>query len=192
MIFCVIMIYIATIVLYLAILIGVSYHRSKSIRTQDDFMVAGRSVGALFLVGTLVCTWVGSGSLFGGAGRAFRNGFSALWMSAGAWMGIAIVFFLAPRVRRIAQYTVPDILEMRYTPAARLLGTLSIVIAYLTIASYQFIGGGRLIAITTGLDPRWGQIITCAVVVLFIVMAACTRNSCPPRMSVRRGAPSWG
>ena len=27
------------------------------------------------------------------------------------WVGIAIVFFLAPRVRRIAKYTVPDLLE---------------------------------------------------------------------------------
>ena len=36
-------------------------------------MVAGRGVTATFLVGTLVCTWIGSGSLFGGAGRAFRH-----------------------------------------------------------------------------------------------------------------------
>ena len=34
-------------------------------------------------------------------------------------MGIVIVYFLAHRVRRIAQYTVADILEKRYTPAAK-------------------------------------------------------------------------
>jgi SSS family solute:Na+ symporter/sodium/proline symporter len=115
------------------VLIFVSATKSRKVKTQDDFMVAGRGVWALFLVGTLVCTWIGSGSLFGGAGRAFRQGFSALWMSAGAWIGIAIVYFLAPRVRRIAQYTVPDILETRYNAPSRLLGTLAIIIAYLTI-----------------------------------------------------------
>jgi SSS family solute:Na+ symporter/sodium/proline symporter len=134
-------------------------------------MVAGRRVSALFLAGTLVCTWIGSGSLFGGAGRAFRNGFSALWMSAGAWLGIVIVYFLAHRVRRISQYTVPDILETRYTPAARLLGTLAIVIAYLTIASYQFIGGGRLLFILTGLDPLTGRAITAGLVVVYTIFA---------------------
>ena len=166
------MIYIWALVIYLAILIAVSLYKSRLIKDQDDFMVAGRNVTATFLVATLVCTWIGSGSLFGGAGRAFREGFSALWMSAGAWVGIAIVYFLASKVRRIAKYTVPDILETRYTPAARLLGSLAIIIAYLTIASYQFKGGGRILAILIpGFDPVIGAAITCGLVVLYTVAA---------------------
>lgn len=165
-------IYLWTVAIYLAFLIGVSIYKSRQVQSQEDFMVAGRGVSAWFLVGTLVCTWIGSGSLFGGAGRAFREGFSALWMSAGAWVGIAIVYFLAPKVRRIAEYTVPDILERRYTAAARLLGTLAIIIAYLTIASYQFKGGGRLLNILIPeIDPRIGQLIVGGVVVTFIVLA---------------------
>ena len=93
-------------------------------------------------------------------------------MRAGAWVGIAIVYFLAPRVRRIAQYTVPDILEKRYTPAARLLGSMAIIIAYLTIASYQFKGGGRLLNILLpSIDPAVGAAITCGLVVIFTVAA---------------------
>ena len=165
------MIYFWAIVIYLTVLILISVYRSRQVKTQDDFMVAGRKVTAIFLVGTLVCTWIGSGSLFGGAGRAFRHGFSALWISAGAWVGIAIVYFLAPRVRRIAQYTVPDLLETRYSPAARVLGTVAIIIAYLTIASYQFIGGGRLLNILMGWDPAVGSAVTAALVVVYTVMA---------------------
>ncbi len=166
------MIYVWAVAIYLAFLIAVSIYKSRQIKDQDDFMVAGRNVTATFLVATLVCTWIGSGSLFGGAGRAFREGFSALWMSAGAWVGIAIVYFLAHRVRRIAKYTVPDILETRYTPAARLLGSLAIIIAYLTIASYQFKGGGRILAILIpGFDPVVGAAITCGLVVLYTVAA---------------------
>ncbi len=96
------MIYLWVVGLYLVFLIGVSVFRSRAVKTQDDFMVAGRNVPWHLLVGTLVCTWIGSGSLFGGAGLAFREGFSALWMSAGAWVGIIVVYFLAGRVRRIA------------------------------------------------------------------------------------------
>ena len=166
------MIYIAVVVGYLGVLVFLALRRSRKVSTQDDFMVAGRSVPWQILVGTLVCTWIGSGSLFGGAGRAFREGFSALWMSAGAWIGIAVVFFLAARVRRIAEYTVPDLLERRYHPAARLLGTAAIAIAYLTIAGYQFVGGGRLLAILfPGLDPSVGMAIVAALVTLFAVSA---------------------
>jgi SSS family solute:Na+ symporter len=166
------MIYLVVVSLYMLLLVGVSFNRMKKIETQDDFMVAGRCVPWYLLVGTLVCTWIGSGSLFAGAGRAYREGFSALWMSAGAWLGIAIVYFLAGRVRRIAQYTVPDILESRYHPAARLLGTFAIVIAYLTIAGYQFIGGGRLLNILyPPIDPDTGKVIICGLVIFFTVTA---------------------
>ena len=163
--------YIIAVVVYLAILIGIGIYRSRSVKTQDDFMVAGRKTSTWFLIGTLVSTWIGSGSLFGGAGLAFRMGYSQLWMSAGAWIGIAIVYFLAHRVRRIAQYTVSDILEKRYNATARILGTVTIIIAYLTIAGYQFRGGGRLLNILLGIDPQLGAAITCAVVILFTVAA---------------------
>ena len=170
------MIYIWAVGIYLAFLVAISVYKSRQIKTQDDFMVAGRGVTAAFLVGTLVCTWIGSGSLFGGAGRAFRHGFSALWMSAGAWLGLIIVYYLAPRVRRIAQYTVPDILETRYNASSRLLGSFAIIIAYLTIASYQFIGGGRLVSILTEgrIDPIQGQLMVAALVVLYTVLAGMT------------------
>jgi SSS family solute:Na+ symporter/sodium/proline symporter len=94
-------------------------------------------------------------------------------MSAGAWVGLIIVYYLAPRVRRIAQYTVPDILEKRYNAASRLLGSLAIIIAYLTIASYQFIGGGRLVSIITEgrISPVQGQMMVAALVVLYTVLA---------------------
>jgi SSS family solute:Na+ symporter len=163
--------YIIAVTVYLAILMGVGIYKSRSIKTQDDFMVAGRKTSTIFLVGTLVSTWIGSGSLFGGAGLAFRMGFSQLWMSAGAWLAIIIVYFLAHRVRRIAEYTVSDILEKRYNSTARLLGTVTIIIAYLTIAGYQFRAGGRLLNILVGVDSRIGGAIACAFVIVFTVLA---------------------
>ncbi|MBI2620265.1 MAG: sodium:solute symporter family protein [Ignavibacteriales bacterium] len=164
-------VYVAGVVVYILVLVTIAGYKMRRVKTQDDFMVAGRNASALFLAGTLVTTWIGSGSLFGGAGLAFRMGISQLWMSAGAWVGIAIVFFLAHKVRRISQYTVSDILEKRYNAAARLLGTTAIIIAYLTIAGYQFRGAGRLLNILTGIDPVMGGAITCAVVILFTVLA---------------------
>ena len=42
-------------------------------------MVAGRSLPWFVLVGTLLATWTGSGSLFSGAGLGYRNGLAGLW-----------------------------------------------------------------------------------------------------------------
>ena len=159
------------VLLYLSFLILVGTYRSRQVQTGDDFLVAGRTLPARVLVFTLLATWVGSGSLFGGAGLGYRAGFPALWQSAGAWVGIALVYFIAPRVRRIAQYTVPDILELRYGPAARVLGTITTVLAYATIAAYQFRGGGRLLGLVSGVDPDTGAFITMVFCVVFTSLA---------------------
>jgi SSS family solute:Na+ symporter len=163
--------YLGAILVYLGALAAAGVWRSRGVRTGDDFLVAGRTLPARVLVFTLLSTWIGSGSLFAGAGLGYRAGFSALWQSAGAWAGIALVYFLAPRVRRIAQYTVPDILELRYGPGARILGTVTTVLAYTTIAAYQFRGGGRLLSLVAGIDPRAGALITAGFCVAYTALA---------------------
>jgi SSS family solute:Na+ symporter len=164
---------VAVVFAYPVILLGVSIWRSRSVKSHADFMVAGRSVPVAMLVGTLVCTWIGSGSLFGGAGLAYRTGIAELWFSFGGWVGLVIAYFIAGRVRRIAQYTVPDLLEQRYNAGARVFGTLAVVLAYVTIAAYQFRGGGWILSIVTdgAISPEMGMYITAAVVVVFTVMA---------------------
>ena len=159
------------VIVYMSILVLIGTWRSRGIKTSDDFLVAGRTLPARVLVFTLLATWIGSGSLFAGAGLGYRSGFSALWQSAGAWVGIALVYFIAPRVRRIAQYTVPDILELRYGPTARILGTVTTVLAYATIAAYQFRGGGRLLALVADIDPGTGALITAVFCIVFTSLA---------------------
>ena len=150
---------------------AVSIRKSFMIKNQEDFMVAGRKVPTYKLVGTLLCTWIGSGSLLAGAGLAANVGFSELWMAAGAWVAIIIVYFLAAKVRRIAEYTVPDILELRYNKWARILGTLVIVIAYTTIVGYQFKAGGFILDLVAGI-PEWkGILLTASFIILFTAFA---------------------
>jgi SSS family solute:Na+ symporter len=163
----------AAIGTYVALLLGLAVWKSRTTKTQEDFAVAGRKVPTVLLVGTLVCTWIGSGSLFGGSGLAYRVGLAELWFSFGGWLGLLVAYFLAARVRKIAQYTVPDLLEQRYNAAARLLGTLAIVLAYVTIAAYQFRGGGWILAIVSDgrISPETGVWITAAVIVSFTALA---------------------
>ena len=177
------MIYTTVTLLYLAILIGIIVYKSRSVKTEDDFVVAGRSVPVYLLIGTLVCTWIGSGSLFGTAGLTFRTGFSELWFSMGAWIGIVVIYFIAARVRKISQYTLTDLLETRYNKTARLLGTITIIVAYIIIAGYQFKGGGRFINILSdgSIGPETGMIIAAVVIISFTALAGMTKTPsiCP-------------
>jgi SSS family solute:Na+ symporter len=167
------MIYITVVTLYVLMLLGISVYKSRTVKTDEDFIVAGRGVPVYMLVATLVCTWIGSGSLFGTAGLTFRTGISELWFSAGAWIGILVVYMIAARVRKIAQYTLTDLLEKRYSQLAKVLGTITIIIAYMVIAGYQFKGGGRFLSILSegSITPETGMMIAAVVIIGFTVLA---------------------
>ncbi|MGE0590210.1 MAG: sodium:solute symporter [Cyclobacteriaceae bacterium] len=167
------MIYSVVTIVYLLLLVGVIAFKTKKVQTEEDFIVAGRGAPVYLLVGTLVCTWIGSGSLFGTAGLSFRSGFGELWFSAGAWIGIVIIYFVAERVRKMSKFTLTDLLEQRYNHAAKILGTVTIIVAYLVIAGYQFKGGGRFIAILTqgAVDLQTGTLISCFVIITFTAVA---------------------
>ena len=167
------MTYLVVTISYILILTAIIIYKSRTIKNEEDFVVAGRNVPVYLLVGTLVTTWIGSGSLFGTAGLTFQVGFSELWFSLGAWIGILAVYFIAARVRRISQYTLTDILEKRYSPIARLLGSITIIVAYLIIAGYQFKGGGRFLSILTegGISVEQGTLITFLIIICFTALA---------------------
>ena len=139
------MVYMVSVLSYLVLLIVISIWLGMRVKTQEDFMVAGRTLTWPVLVGTLLATWIGSGTIFGGGNLGFRQGFAALWQPAGAWIGIVIVYFIAGRARRFGQFTVPVLMEARYNVAARVLATIATIISYTIIVSYQFRGGGRVL-----------------------------------------------
>ena len=166
------MIYILVLAAVLLTLTGVTIYKTVSVKNQADFLVAGRKLPWHVLVFTLLSSWIGAGSLFVGGENAFRNGFAALWQPAGGWLGLVVIAAIAGRARRFAQFTVPDLLERRYNSAARLLGTVAIVLSYLVITSYQFKGGGDILhLIFPELDRTTGMYLIAGFVILFTAAA---------------------
>src|SRR6266567_3491252 len=137
--------YVIVLAIIVSTLLAVAIYRTTRVKTKADYLVAGRSLPAVVLVLTLLTSWIGAGSLFAGAENAYRNGFAALWLPAGGWLGLLLIYFIAPRARRFAQFTLPDLLEARYNQTARVLGTIAILFAYVGITSYQFKGGGNVL-----------------------------------------------
>lgn len=164
--------YIIIILLYLIALTVYNFVKSRQVTNQDDMMVAGRSLGVTKMVFTLVCTWIGSGTFIAGAEFAYKAGWSSLWMPAGAWVGIGIIYFLAGKIRTFGQYTIGDILEVRYGKFARLFGAIALIIAFTTIVSYQFRAGGFILNVITDgqMSVESGQALAAGFVILFTAL----------------------
>ena len=153
-------------------LLTVSLARVSKVKTKADYLVAGRSLPVYVLIFTLLSSWIGSGSLLAGAENAYRHGFPALWQAAGGWAGLLLIYFIAPRARKFAQFTIPDLLEARYNQAARVLGVIAVLFTYTAITSYQFIGGGDILhLIFPTVTARHGQEIIAGFVILFTAIA---------------------
>jgi SSS family solute:Na+ symporter/sodium/proline symporter len=167
------MTYLATILLYLLFLFIFGLRLVRRLKSKEDFLVAGRTLTAPILVGTLLATWIGSGDIFSVSDLSYNHGYSSLIGSSGGWLGIIIVFFIAGKVRRFGQFTVPDILEARYNKWARILATLATIIAYVTIVSYQFRGGGWVLNIITEgkVSIKAGIIIVAVFVITYTLLA---------------------
>ena len=167
------MTYLFAIIFYLLVLVAVGIYKVSSVKNSEDFMVAGRTLPWYILVGTLLATWMGSGSLFSGAGLGYRNGLAGLWSSAGAWLGIALIYFITQRIRNFGKVTVPDIFEARYGKTAAIMATITTVIAYTTIVSYQFRGGGKVLSmVSDGLVTlEAGIVITAVFAISYTVLA---------------------
>ncbi len=135
-------------------------------------MVAGRSLSLTKMVFTLVCTWIGSGTFIAGAEYASYAGWSAVWQPAGAFVGIAIIYFVAAKIRTFGQYTVGDILEARYGKFARLFGAFALIIAFTTIVAYQFRAGGYILNVVTDgkVSLEVGQTIAALFVITFVAL----------------------
>lgn len=151
----------------------VSLARVSKVKTKADYLVAGRSLPAFVLVFTLLSSWIGSGSLLGGAENAYNHGFVALWQAGGGWVGLLLIYFIAPRARRFAQFTIPDLLEARYSQAARVLGVIAVLFAYTAITSYQLIGGGDILHLIfpTVITADLGKYILAGFVIVFTAIA---------------------
>jgi len=165
--------YVICLVVISATLMGVSIFRASLVKTKADYLVAGRSLPAFVLVLTLLTSWIGAGSLFAGAENAYKNGFAALWQPAGGWLGLLLIYFIAPRARKFAQFTLPDLLEARYNQTARVLGTIAILFAYVGITSYQFKGGGNVLHLIfpDTVTPELGTYIIAIFVIISTALA---------------------
>lgn len=155
----------------LMVLVGAWFSRKKKVADGDDFMLAGRSLPAPVLAGTLLATFVGSGSIIGGASFVYTYGpVAGIFFFAGTVVGIVCLYFMATKVRRLSHHTIPEMLEVRFGTPVRVIATVIILVAFVGITAYQLTGAGSILSIITPLSPAQGTIVA-AVLITFLALS---------------------
>jgi len=144
------MVYLVCIITYLVLLAVIAVWKSRDVKDQSDFAVAGRSLSPWMMVCTMLAVWIGTGSIVGNAEQTYETGMAALLLPVGTFIGMALLALIATRARSIEASTVPEIIERRFGSVARNLAMVSLVVAYMVIVSYQFNAGGAVLEVIVG------------------------------------------
>ena len=64
--------------LYLLVMIGIGVWFVRRVKGEDDFYVAGRSLGPVVIMATVCATIVGGSAMMGRAGKAYNEGFACV------------------------------------------------------------------------------------------------------------------
>lgn len=162
--------------LLLLLLIGIFSSRFSS-EGISEFFVGGRRMNRFVVALSAVVSGRSAWLLLGVTGMAYAMGASAIWAVSGYTVAEFILFLTyARRLRRFSDVhdcvTLPDFFEARFgdrTGRLRLTLAVIILIFMVVYVSSQFVGGGKAMAASFGMEPNVGVLVT-AVIVLGYTM----------------------
>lgn len=159
------------IFIYMAVTvcIGLFVSRKKSNETQsnDDFLMASKSLGPVVLAGTLFAANTGGASTTGIATNVYQYGLSASWYVIASGIGFVLVSFIAPYFRRSQSNTLPDIINKRYGKASHIFTAFTSIIALFMATGAQIIATASIINVVTGFNFETAAIVSTVVVIIY-------------------------
>jgi Na+/proline symporter len=154
---------------YVALQLLIGFVVSRRIRTEEDYLVAGRRMGPLLASGTIFATWFGAETCLAGAGGAYRSGLSLGTQEPFAY-GLCIVFLglvFATRLWNLKLTTLADFFRTRYSAGVERLAVVLMIPTSLLWAGAQVRAFGQVLAATAGVEIELGIWLAAGVVVTY-------------------------
>lgn len=163
--------YLICILLYITGIVLYGFYISKKkIKTSEDFVVAGRQLPMVILVGTLLASWCGGGGITGSASVVYLYGPGVGTLHfAGAPIGMLLLYFISSKVRSSTKITVPEIFAARYGNTASIIAVICIMLAYVGLCATQIKAAGNIISLITGMGVN-GATVLAAIGILLITV----------------------
>ncbi|GAC1034068.1 sodium:solute symporter [Pseudomonas sp. No.21] len=156
------------VLLYVAAMLTLGWYGMRRAKTRDDYLVAGRNLGPGFYLGTMAATVLGGASTIGTVRLGYVHGISGFWLCGAIGLGIVgLSLFLAKPLLKLKIYTVTQVLERRYNPAARHASALIMLVYALMIGATSTIAIGTVMQVLFGLHFWVAILIGGGVVVLY-------------------------
>ena len=160
------------ILAYLAVMLYIGYHSMKTVKTDEDFVLAGRNVGNIYIILSLFASFTGLSGLFGTPQYVYEYGIAGWWWWATFPIGVFIMgMTLAKLLRRRMHVTLPDVVDVNHSSkAVRVAASLVTVWNYLAWTAGQVAGIVLVITTFTDLNGTAAVIVAYIIIVLFTLL----------------------
>jgi SSS family solute:Na+ symporter len=155
---------------YVALQMAVGVLVSRNIRTEADYLLAGRKLGPALATFSLFATWFGAETCIGAAGAVFESGLSATRADPFGY-AICIVLlaaFFAVPLWRSGITTLGDLFRQRYSPRVEQLAVLLMIPTSILWAGAQIRAFGQVLASTSdGMSAELGIAVAAVTVLVY-------------------------
>ena len=141
---------------YLALQLGVGVWISRRIRSESDYLLAGRNLGYSLATFSIFATWFGAETMVGSAGNAYRDGVSlgnAEPFGYGLCLILAGFVFAGPLWRRRLT-TLADLFRQRYSVSVERLVALIVIPGSVLWAAAQIRAFGYILSTSSRISPE--------------------------------------
>ncbi len=168
-----------TLVCYKLALVGIGVLYSKRTRSELDFYLGGRKLGALVAAVSASASSSSAWTLLGVSGAAYAWGYSAVWLFPACVGGFLLNWHLvAPALQRLSirqnSLTLTDVLAHSEGSdrgkALRVAASLIVVVSLGAYVSAQFQGAGKAFSETFQLPLTESIVLGAGVVVLYTLL----------------------
>ncbi len=154
---------------YLAVQLGIGFWVSRRIRTEEDYLVAGRRLGYTLATFSIFATWFGAETIIGSGGRALREGFS-LTSAEPFGYGLCLVLmglvFAVPLWRRRLT-TLADLFRDRFSATTERCAALILIPSSVLWAAAQVRAFGSVLSTGTPLQIEAAIAIAAGFTILY-------------------------
>jgi Na+/proline symporter len=154
---------------YVVVQFAIGIYVSRRIRTEADYLVAGRSLGYTLATFTIFATWFGAETCIGAAGAIYENGLSG-GSSDPFGYGVTLLLmgavFAVPLWRRKLT-TLADLFRQRYSIGIERLAVVLMVPASLLWAAAQIRAFGQVLAASSGFEVSLTITVAATLVIAY-------------------------
>jgi solute:Na+ symporter, SSS family len=159
------------VVVYMAVLAGISIVVRRSSRTSEGFASGGRVFPAVLIGFLLMSEFIGTSATLGTAQEAYSTGISAAWNVIALAIGFVLFsLFVAKKYKALGENTISGALARTYGERVRTATSVVMTCALLIVAVAIYASGGAILATLLGIDHTWATIIVGVLATIYVVI----------------------